>query len=848
MSTSTAPLASDTAGFDLDAAVRAACERIAPLWPLDRFVAVNPLMGLTHMRFPRAVAEMRAVRGARALAPARMLRTMLADGRITDADLAEALTWLPGDADAPATAAALKEAIEALDDDPPHPTAATMADTIDAARDAGAAALAREQVAAWCAAYWDAGQATWRLPGRRERTPYAAWRATALLDRTPDVVGWRGAREAMAALPDDPMAAIRTVVDALDLPAEAVPVYLHAALASIGGWAAYVRYTGWPAALRGERDDSLVHLLAIRLAWDHGLRAALTRAERDVDPAWRARMDAMAGLADEAAPTRAETVALAGQLAREIAVQRRLAAAVPGAVKPGDTAARPGVQAAFCIDVRSEVFRRALEAADSGIETLGMAGFFGVPFRFRQLGHADATPHAPALIDPDHTVSETVDGASQPELRGVLAKRAVKRAAHTIWKAFKRSAVSSFVYVESVGLGFAAKLVGDATGWTQPVAHPRGEGLDAATARRLRPDPTAGVHDAARTGFTFSERVDLAEGTLRAMCLTEGFARLVLLTGHESTSVNNPHASSLDCGACGGQSGEANARVAAAILNEPEVRVRLTERGLTIPADTWFIAGVHDTTTDRVALYDRDRVPDSHDADLRRLDARLERAGASARRERAPALGVSPAAAERALPRRARDWAQTRPEWGLAGNAAFIAAPRRLTRHLDLGGRAFLHTYDWHRDAGEATLTQILTAPLVVASWINMQYLASTADPVQFGSGTKTLHNVVGALGVLEGNRGDLRVGLPWQSVTDGAGWTHEPLRLTALIAAPAAAIDRVLAAHASVGALANNGWLHLLALDPETGDLHRRDGPGDWRPAPAASGGTVQPLAGPGG
>ena len=55
----------------------------------------------------------------------------------------------------------------------------------------------------------------------------------------------------------------------------------------------------------------------------------------------------------------------------------------------------------------------------------------------------------------------------------------------------------------------------------------------------------------------------------------------------------------------------------------------------------------------------------------------------------------------------------------------------------------------------------LLTAPVVVANWINLQYYASTVEPDQYGSGNKLLHNVVGGdLGVFEGNRGDLRIGL----------------------------------------------------------------------------------------
>jgi uncharacterized protein len=131
-------------------------------------------------------------------------------------------------------------------------------------------------------------------------------------------------------------------------------------------------------------------------------------------------------------------------------------------------------------------------------------------------------------------------------------------------------------------------------------------------------------------------------------------------------------------------------------------------------------------------------------------------------------------------------------------------------------------------------LELVMTAPMVVASWISLQYYASTVDNGLFGSGNKVLHNVVGKLGVFEGNGGDLRVGLPWQSVHDGEGYQHEPLRLNVVIEAPIDAMNDVLAAHAGVKDLVDNGWLQLLAMD-DTGRIsHRYAGDLRWEPVAA--------------
>jgi hypothetical protein len=172
--------------------------------------------------------------------------------------------------------------------------------------------------------------------------------------------------------------------------------------------------------------------------------------------------------------------------------------------------------------------------------------------------------------------------------------------------------------------------------------------------------------------------------------------------------------------------------------------------------------------------------------------------------------------------KRSTDWAETRPEWARAGCKAFIAAPRAQTRGKSLSGQAFLHDYDWTQDNGFGVLELILTAPVVVASWISLQYYGSVVAPDIFGAGNKLLHNVTGGIGVVEGNGGKLRAGLPWQSVHDGVGYAHDPLRLSVCIAAPQAAVADILARHDGVRALFDNRWLHLFLLD-DAGQMTQR-------------------------
>ncbi|BAM92367.1 conserved hypothetical protein [Bradyrhizobium oligotrophicum S58] len=818
----------------LVARIDSACQRIAPLWPLKQFVAVNPFLGFTGQSFAATAATFERVVRTRMLMPRAFYRQALDDGLIDDAALTQALSVHPS-AGLDVDQLMQKARVEAGPSSPPA-VVATVAEVLDRLaqgdRYVSLVAFMIDEISAFCASYFDEGQANWPNPARKLR-PYAAWRKLAAYDRNPEVMGLTGFRKAVAGLPADPLQAIGLIIDRLGIPERAVEDYLVRALFDLGGWSAYARYIGWSAALDGRRDDTLRELMAIRLAWGFALFQARTDAAFKL--AWAQAMEEAARLpADHRLE---ETPELAVDLvlheAYEIAVRQKLVAKLATAARASARMPeRPPLQAAFCIDVRSEIFRRALETVYPHAETIGFAGFFGFPIEYVPIGHASGGAQCPVLLKPAFIVCEAVKGADDVAEAEVLGLRLLRRRAAKAWKSFKVSAVSSFSFVETAGLGFAAKIATDSAGVTRPVPSPVVDGLDPEIAARVGPRLTPGELGGRVTGFNDAQRVAMAEAVLRAMSLTGPFARLVLLAGHGSTTVNNPHASGLDCGACGGHTGEANARVAAAVLNDAGVREGLRAKGIDVPADCWFIGALHDTTTDAVTLFDEDDVPAGLAPDLAQLKARLADAGRLARRERSALLGIRDAVdVDGALIARSRDWSQVRPEWGLAGNAVFIAAPRSFTRGLDLGGRAFLHSYEAGRDDGHRTLELIMTAPMVVASWINLQYYGSTVNNAAFGSGNKVLHNIVGQLGVLEGNAGDLRSGLPWQSVHDGTRFIHEPVRLNVFIAAPESAMDEIMQRHEGVRDLVGNGWVMLHSLGDQGATIRRCVRPGVWRP-----------------
>jgi hypothetical protein len=747
----------------------------------------------------------------------------IADGRIGDDDLAAALAesaaapGLPHDVDG--LKAAAKKAGEAVAADP------TVADVAAEVTGRDWPRFVTESIAFWAAGHFDQGLAAWPAPGQG-LDPWAAWRAEAQFDRTPEIMGLAGFRRTVRGLPEDWREAAAVLAAELAVPEAGLDAYLHRLAMSVGGWAAFARWRVWESELYGGTDDTLNAFLVVRLAFEVAILRAL--GAKGVSDAWAAARARLAEPAADGARS-ANAIDTTLQRALEHGFQRRLVDQFSTPRAP-ERSSRPAVQAAFCIDVRSEVFRRALESTDADVETIGFAGFFGFPIEYVPLGQTHGGAQCPVLLTPKYTVREQVKGASEPEETEILGVRMLRRRAHKAWKAFKREAVSSFAFVETMGLGFGAKLVTDSLGLTRTVAHPSADGLGDNVVARLGPKIDRQEYAGRITGFPPPERLAMAEAVLGAMSMTENFARLVVLAGHGSTTVNNPHATGLDCGACGGHTGEANARVAALILNDPDVRTGLAAKGIDIPADTIFVGALHDTTTDEVELYDTEQIPASHRADVERLKHALEAAGRRARGERADLLHLpAGAGVDPAVIHRSRDWSQVRPEWGLAGCAAFIAAPRDKSTGLDLDGRAFLHSYEWKKDKGFGVLELIMTAPMVVASWISLQYYGSTVDNAVFGSGNKVLHNVVGNLGVLEGNAGDLRQGLPWQSVHDGEKLIHEPLRLSVVIAAPIEAMNAIIEKHEMVRQLVDHRWLYLFAMDDDGVVTHRYDGGLEW-------------------
>ena len=762
-------------------AAESAARAIPPAFPLDATVAVNPFLGQTAEDLATAAARLGRVAGIRVTRKGADYAAAIRDGRISEDDLAEALAASPSPL-RPADVAALRAAAGQLGEGPEPCALPTVADLAAEVTGIDWPALIDKCVGLWAAGQFDRGQALWSpAPGSEA---FTAWRAWATHDLTPEIAGLKGFCAHVAAAPDTTERAILFAAEALGITDAAAGTAFHRLFMSMGGWSQHARWLLWQAELAGETDRTMVDLLAIRLIWEEALLAhAPEVAER-----WAATV---ASHAEPVTPGANEVALAILQDAADRGHQRRLVAALDGAAPAAE---RPFLQAAFCIDVRSEVFRRALETIDGSIATIGFAGFFGLPLAHHAHGSDIREARLPVLLNPAVETTSAGDPAKDQQAR--ISARSARA-----WGRFRQAAVSSFAFVEAMGPVYAVKLVKSALGF----------------APKAKAEPAPEVIG----GMSAAAKADTGAAVLKAMSMTSGHGEIVLLLGHGGNVTNNPHESAYHCGACGGYTGEVSARLLAILLNDPETRAGLAERGVTVPADTLFVAGLHDTTTDAITIYE-DGLSASRAGDLAKVRGWLAQAAKLARAERAVRL---PGARGTTIAARAQNWAEIRPEWGLAGCAAFIAAPRSATAGRNLGGRAFLHSYDWEADAGFGTLELIITAPVVVASWISLQYYGSSVAPEMFGGGNKLIHNVVGGIGVIEGNGGKLRPGLPWQAVHDGEGLAHEPLRLSVMIEAPREEILGVLERHPQVRELFDNGWLHLFVLKDGKVDARYRPG-----------------------
>ncbi len=725
----------------------------------------------------------------------------------------------------------------------------------------------------FCAAFVDQGVAHWPLPDR-EKGFFQAFASLYRRRGGPPERWLRRARSELVRLQDAGVGALESVRESLELlgvPEDEWDAFIAQTFQALRGWGGIIHHM----ETRGDRvaqpvpAGTLTEFIAVRLVLD---RCALAQAAEDT----LGFTGPLAGLRDElrkqlppvAGPSEEQRAFVVYQLAqvlgwspdrlyrrtpeqwaellREIedfgGPQRRrvlhlayekrfreqaLDSLALHAPRPAPAPLR--FQAVTCLDEREESFRRHLEEAAPDCETFGAAGFFGVAMYYRGAADAHYVPLCPIVIRPRHYVEEYPDEPLAETRRRRQARRALGTASHHVHVG-TRGIVAGALLTAGLGVLAAAPLV-VRTFFPRLAAHLRGllahfiNSLPRTRLRLERSTPEPGPQPG-QIGFTLEEMTDIAERQLRDVGLTCNFSRLVLVIGHGSHSMNNPHESAYDCGACGGSLGGPNARALAQMLNDSRVRTALARRGVLIPDETWFLGTLHNTCNEVVKLFDRDRVPATHQTDLEYAVQAIERAlgrnaHERARRFESAPLTLADGEARQHVDDRAADFAQVRPELGHATNALCVVGRRERSRGLFLDRRAFLVSYDSAQDdAEQSILTRILAAAVPVCAGINLEYYFCRVAPAGWGCGTKLPHNITALVGVMDGAASDLRTGLPWQMVE-----IHEPMRLLFVVETTPDALLRLMDRNEGIGRLVRNGWVQLAALDPGSARIELFEG-----------------------
>jgi uncharacterized protein YbcC (UPF0753/DUF2309 family) len=729
--------------------------------------------------------------------------------------------------------------------------------------------LVHDLLIRFCGAFLDQGLAHGQLP-RRDRGFYRAFCSVYSQPAGPPDRWLRGLASELCRLEDrhvGPLEAVRESLEVLGVTEAEWDDFLSATLLALRGWAGMVRFLQerGDRAVRPVPEDSLVEFLAIRLLLD---RLALAHVAREAlgftGPLRELRVEMWKRLGPRWLPSAEQRAFVVFQLAQvlgwspaeldrlgvgdwatlleeietfpaierrrilHLAYERRFYTQTLDALTlynraPHPEPAQPRFQAIFCIDEREESLRRHLEEVAPDAITFGIAGFFFVPMYYRGAADAHFVPLCPAVVRPRHWVVEEVveREAHQRHARRRRALASVSHAFHVASRSFVLGALLSAAAGVLASIPLIARTLFPRL--TARLRLRAGRFVQAPRLTRLRlerREPTPGPENG-RVGFSLAEMTDIAERVLRDMGLTCVFSRLVLIFGHGSTSLNNPHESAHDCGACGGSRGGPNARALAHILNDARVREGLETRGLILPAETVFIGGMHNTSSEAITFYDLDRLPEFHRAEFEQVRALVEEAAARDAHERcrrfesAP-LTLSFEAARQHVEGRAEDLAQVRPEWGHATNAICIVGRRRRNRGLFLDRRAFLNSYDPTQDDADATiLTRILQAAVPVCAGISLEYYFSYVDNQGYGCGTKLPHNIAALLGVMDGAASDLRTGLPWQMVE-----IHEPVRILFVVETRPETILRIMDGNPGIGKLIRNEWVRLAVLSPESSEV----------------------------
>lgn len=738
-------------------------------WPLYSFVTSNPLSGYEQLPFDEALKNAEQLLKAKTY-PSPSLYKQAWENNEIDGKLLSSL--LEKHAFYKSPESYLNEMLSSEKENPKEVFEHSKLDVI---------------MTKWLSAFMDEGLAEWQMPNKSKGF-YLAWKYLAKYD---SFIG----KDNASKLPSSSIEAIQDVVKQHNV-ANYTELFKHH-LAALSGWVGYIKHRENTNSIWQQKFPITIQdYLAVRLTIAHNMGYSIVPESN---------------LNTNQKHSKLEHLWLQ---AWEQSFQKQLLSSLKNegskSSETNTTNVTPDAQMVFCIDTRSEAIRRHVESKGN-YETFGYAGFFGIAMDYQHFQEDLAIKSCPPIVGSPYLVTEKPLSETDEKNKQFTKGKNLYKSNNYILKRLKNMLPSSFGFVEGAGVFYGASLLFKT--FIPEFLFKQKEKMKPSYEAFCEPEikyNSCETH--AGKDISLDEKVAIVKSGFDLMGW-KTFAPLVLFIGHGSHTTNNPFGSSLDCGACAASPGRHNARLLAKLANDVEVRAFLKNiHNINIPDETVFIGGEHNTTTDEITLFDN-LVPETHTQKLEALKVSLHKAQETATADR---LATSKNSIELAN-KKSMNWGETRPEWGLAKNAGFIIAPRKVTEKMNLKSRCFMHSYDYEMDDTGAALEGIMCGPMVVTQWINNHYYFTTVDNNKFGSGSKITHNITGKFGVVQGNGGDLKMGLPLQSLkeTDNDMY-HQPLRLTVVIKAPLKRVESILKKHNHLKELLDNEWIYLKVMDTD--------------------------------
>lgn len=734
-------------------------------YPLYSFVTSNPLSGFEKEHFSEAAVEAEALFSKKSYPAASLFIQALERGEIFESEISDLLQRND-------FMISIEESLNQMKE-----LSAKSAENKQADLD--------RILSKWLAAFLDEGLAEWEMPDKNLGF-YRSWRKLAKYDTEILVKN----ETEIPASADENLAILLN-----DFTESDATKIMKQHLAALPGWTGYIKHrTDNKTSWQKKYPISLMDYLAVRLFIAKRLNIKLatnTILSTDIE--------------------KNSMLPYVWLQAWESSWQKKIAKTLQSNLPKINISKKPAqipdAQFVLCIDTRSELMRRHIENAGN-YETFGYAGFFGIAMDYKNENTGMVTKACPPILESNFLVQEHPKENKTLASEKWMKKVEIANFKNYFFSRLKNMLPSAFGYVEGSGLFYGISLI----------KRTLFSGYNYRKSNRRITEYENVYEPAIKSCTNTKEEISLNEKAAivkSAFDLTgwKNFAQIVVFVGHGSHSTNNPFGSSLDCGACAASPGRHNARMLAKLANSKSVQEVLKKKHqINIPSDTVFIGAEHNTTTDEIVLFDAD-CTHHHNTSFQKLRKNLQLAQKTATKERFPNVKKSIEKAQN----NANNWSETRPEWGLAKNAGLIIGPRSLTKNINLEGRCFLHSYDWELDKDGSALEGIMQGPMVVTQLINNHYYFSTVDNNGYGGGSKLTHNITGRFGVVQGNGGDLKFGLPLESVKDSdSSMYHQPLRLSVIIHAPINRVETILHKYEHLANLINNEWIYLMVIDPD--------------------------------